>query len=121
MGNHTKSERNVKANQPQRSTPSSQEIAKKNIALLIENCNGLVRENQTSKFTEQQTKSDFIEPLFEAFGWDVRNRDHPSPLEVTREEKVSKGRVDYGFRIDGIVKFYLEAKSFPSEPMSFNL
>ena len=42
--------------------------------------------------------------------------------EVTAEEKISKKRVDYGFRINGIPKFFLEAKSLkesvtvPSRP-----
>jgi len=102
----------VNGNQPQQPISSHQALAKQEIALLIGNYNRLVQENQVDKFNEGQTKSDFIEPLFEALGWDVRNKNHPSSLEVTREEKVSKGRVDYGFRLNGIVKFYLEAKPF---------
>lgn len=52
------------------------------------------------------TKKDFIQPLFKALGWDTENSN-----EVTAEESISKKRVDYGFRINGIPKFFLEAKS----------
>ena len=56
-------------------------------------------------YNEEETKKKFIEPLFEALGWDLDVLD-----EVSLEEKVSKGRVDYGFRINNIPKFFLEAK-----------
>ncbi|MBE0519412.1 N-6 DNA methylase [Candidatus Bathyarchaeota archaeon] len=52
------------------------------------------------------TKKDFILPLFRALGWNIEDS-----TEVTAEEKISKKRVDYGFRINGIPKFFLEAKS----------
>lgn len=60
------------------------------------------------KYKEEKTKKEFIEPLFQALGWDIENRSLHD--EVTEEEKISKGRVDYGFRLNGIPKFYLEAK-----------
>lgn len=47
-----------------------------------------------------------------ALDWDITNRDHPRVFEATREEKISNGRVDYGFRVGGVIRFYLEAKSF---------
>ena len=52
------------------------------------------------------TKKDFIEPLFEALGWDVRNKD-----EVDAEKHVRPGFADYAFLLDGLVQFYLEAKA----------
>lgn len=57
------------------------------------------------QFNEENTKKDFILPLFRHLGWDVTNSD-----EVAAEEKSSNGRVDYAFKIGGISKFYLEAK-----------
>ena len=59
-----------------------------------------------SAITGRGTKKDFIEPLFRALGWNIEDSD-----EVKAEEKVSKKRVDYAFRIDGINKFFLEAKA----------
>jgi hypothetical protein len=56
------------------------------------------------KYNEETTKTNFILPLFKALGWDVDSD------EVSKEENISGKRVDYGFRIDGIPKFFLEAK-----------
>lgn len=59
-----------------------------------------------SNLTEEETKKDFILPLFRALNWNTEDS-----REVSAEEKISKGRVDYGFRIDGIPKLYVEAKA----------
>jgi len=61
---------------------------------------------RTRDLTEEETKKDLILPLFRALNWDVENSN-----EVSAEETISKKRVDYGFRIDGIPKFFLEAKA----------
>ncbi|MBU0528469.1 hypothetical protein KKF86_01760, partial [bacterium] len=63
-----------------------------------------------SKYSEEETKKGFIEPLFEALGWDIRNKN-----EVSAEESLSSGRPDYGFYLDGRLKFYLEAKPLKSD------
>ena len=81
-------------------------IAKEEIGGLVEKYNKVLGENRVSKYNEEMTKKDFILPLFRALGWDVEDS-----TEVTAEEKISKKRVDYGFRINGIPKFFLEAKS----------
>ena len=53
---------------------------------------------------EEKTKTKLIRPLFErVLGWNFEE-------DVTGEEKISKGWVDYGFRINDIPKFFLEAK-----------
>ncbi len=87
----------------------NKENAKQQIKELLEKYAKVVEEKRFGKYTEADTKAEFIEPLFEALGWDVRNKTHPD--EVTREETISKGRVDYSFRINGIPKFFLEAKA----------
>jgi tRNA1(Val) A37 N6-methylase TrmN6 len=74
---------------------------------LVERYQETVKEQRISKYNEEMTKKDFILPLFEALGWKTDDS-----REVTAEEKISKKRVDYGFRINGIPKFFLEAKSF---------
>ena len=79
--------------------------AKEQIKELIEKYNKIVEEKKLKKYNEEMTKKKFIEPLFEALGWDMKSDD------IALEEKVSKGRVDYSFRINGIPKFFLEAKA----------
>jgi len=85
-------------------------IAKEEIGRLVEKHNKVLKENRVSKYNEEMTKKDFILPLFRALGWDVEDSS-----EVTAEEKISKKRVDYGFRINGIPKFFLEAKSLKAD------
>lgn len=45
-----------------------------------------------NKKSEFQIQNEFIDPLFEALGWDMRK-------DAEREERVLKGRVDYILRI----------------------
>lgn len=58
-----------------------------------------------ARVREAEAKKDYILPLFRSLGWDVENG-----AEVTAEERVSRGFVDYGFRADNMPMFYLEAK-----------
>ena len=62
------------------------------------------------RYGEANTRRNFIEPLFRALGWDISNRE-----EVTEEESISRKRVDYAFRLRGIPKFFLEAKSLKTD------
>lgn len=78
----------------------------KEIRRLLKKYDEIAKEDKIGKYNEEMTKKDFILPLFRALGWNVEDSN-----EVTAEEKISKKRVDYGFRIDGIPKFFLEAKS----------
>jgi type I restriction-modification system DNA methylase subunit len=80
------------------------------IQKLLEKYSEVENEGRISKYNEEMTKKDFILPLFDALGWKTTDS-----REVSAEEKVSKKRVDYGFRINGIPKFYLEAKSFKED------
>lgn len=82
------------------------EVIKKEIELLIEKYNKVLEKNIINSYNEEMTKKDFILPLFHALGWDTKDSN-----EVTAEEKISKKRVDYSFRINGIPKFFVEAKS----------
>ncbi|PIZ91823.1 hypothetical protein COX85_01860 [Candidatus Micrarchaeota archaeon CG_4_10_14_0_2_um_filter_55_9] len=83
--------------------------AKKDVERLILKFKQFQEAGQTKRLGEEETKKTFITPLFRALGWDMEN-DY-SLDEVINEEKVSKGRVDYSFRINGIPKFFLEAKA----------
>ncbi len=82
------------------------DTAKEEIRKLVEKYNRLVESGKLKSYNEEMTKKDFILPLFRALGWSVEDGE-----EVTAEEKVSRGRVDYAFRIEGIPKLFLEAKA----------
>lgn len=57
------------------------------------------------RYDEENTKKDFILPLFHHLGWEVDNL-----TEVAAEEKASSGRVDYAFKLGGVSRFYVEVK-----------
>lgn len=82
------------------------EHAKEEIRILLDRYSQIMKKEREIKSKEEEmTKKDLIRPLFErALGWNFEE-------DVTAEEKVSKGWVDYGFRINGIPKFFLEAKA----------
>jgi hypothetical protein len=60
---------------------------------------------ERSAYNEDNTRKDFILPLFHALEWNVDDA-----REVTAEEKISRGYVDFAFRIGGMPKFMLETK-----------
>ena len=82
--------------------------SKQDISNLIEKYQRLAGTGRIKDFNEAQTVNEFILPLFQFLGWDIHNI-HAD--EVTPEERISKGRVDWAFRIDSIPKFFLEAKA----------
>jgi len=84
----------------------NKEESKQEIKKLVEKYERLSESGKIRSYNEEMTKKDFILPLFRTLGWDVENGE-----EVTAEEKISRGRVDYAFRIDGIPKLFLEAKA----------
>jgi type I restriction-modification system DNA methylase subunit len=82
------------------------ELARQEARVLVEKYSRIVKEERDIKSKEEErTKKDLIRPLFErVLGWNFEE-------DVTAEEKISKGWVDYGFRINGVPKFFLEAKA----------
>lgn len=88
--------------------------SKQKINELLDKYNQLVDVGGVRKLNEEMTKKDFILPLFEALGWNVYNKPKRND-SVSAEENISKKRVDYGFRIDGIPKFFLEAKALKED------
>jgi type I restriction-modification system DNA methylase subunit len=54
---------------------------------------------------ENATRQGYILPMFRAIGWNIDNINEVSP-----EEKVSRGFVDFSFRIGGVPRFFLETK-----------
>jgi len=71
---------------------------------------------QNPSYKEEQCRAEFINPFFEALGWDIYNKQGAAEpyKEVIHEETVSISGMtkapDYSFRIGGIRKFFLEAK-----------
>ncbi len=91
----------------------SKEQAKEEVKKLVDKYDRILESGSIKRYSEDDTKKDFITPLFKALGWDVENE--YSDDEVKNEEKISKGRVDYSFRINGIPKFFLEAKALKED------
>ncbi|MEK6598865.1 MAG: N-6 DNA methylase, partial [Deltaproteobacteria bacterium] len=67
----------------------------------------------SKSYLEAQVRQDFINPMFEALGWDIENKKSLSPFdrEVILEKGETTGRPDYNFRINGSTKFFIEAKA----------
>jgi type I restriction-modification system DNA methylase subunit len=65
---------------------------------------------EVKKFNEANTKQTFILPLFEVLGWDIYDFN-----EVALEEAASNKRVDFAFKINGVARFYLEAKPLKAD------
>jgi len=67
-------------------------------------------------YKEARVRIEFIDPFFEALGWDMRNAQGRAEQykEVVHEAALkTSGKVrapDYSFRLGGVRKFFLEAK-----------
>ena len=71
---------------------------------------------RSGRYNEAQLRQEFLNPLFEALGWDMYNRSNFAPQyrEVIHEDSLEdQGSVkapDYAFRIGSTRKFFVEAK-----------
>ena len=73
---------------------------------------------RTLNFNETQVRNEFLDPLFEVLGWDIRNMSgkKTNEREVLLEESLKADAAthskqpDYTFRLFGERKFFLEAK-----------
>ena len=65
---------------------------------------------QRKGLNEMQTRLGYILPLFKALGWDTSNINEVSP-----EEKVSRGWVDFSFRIEKMLALQKERQSVRRE------
>lgn len=91
------------------------------VARLVEQFSEQSVQLRASAYKEARVRQDFIDPLFEALGWDIRNA---QGLPQNQRDLVIEDRVwvrsekdgtlvkapDYGFYIGGIRKFFVEAK-----------
>jgi len=82
----------------------NQELAYTEIEKLITNFKNMPTA-QRKGLNEMQTRLGYILPMFKALGWDTSNINEVSP-----EEKVSRGWVDFSFRVGNVPRFFLETK-----------
>ena len=91
----------------------TKEKAKENLTGLLGKFERELAAHKIREYNEEAAKTAFIQPLLkDVLGWDVNDRD-----EVNPEEKISRGRVDYGLKIEGKTKIFVEAKP-PREDLS---
>ena len=80
--------------------------ARENLTKLVEKFECELAAGKIKDYNEEATKISFIQPLLkEVLGWEVGNQDEVSP-----EERISRGRVDYGLKVEGKIKVFVEAK-----------
>ncbi|STC69262.1 Type IIS restriction enzyme Eco57I [Corynebacterium pilosum] len=94
-------------------------VAPVNVEKLVEKFNSGFSHYTASlgNYLEADVRSEFIDPLLRELGWDIDNRNAliPSMRPVVREENQPRAgksgkRPDYTLRVNGINKFYVEAK-----------
>ena len=86
------------------------------IAELIANFEQNIESYRSQSYGEAEVRVEFVNPLFEALGWDVTNKAGYADAykDVIHEDALKVGGAtkapDYSFRIGGARKFFLEAK-----------
>ena len=91
---------------------------KNKIRTLVQKYEQGIEVYRTSRFNETQVRNEFLDPLFEILGWDIRNSagKNTNEREVLLEEPLKANaashtkKPDYTFRLFGERKFFLEAK-----------
>jgi type I restriction-modification system DNA methylase subunit len=88
----------------------------KQISDLVERFERNIEAYHSPAYNETQLRIEFIDPLFEALGWDVTNKAgyaeqykdviHEDAIKISGATKAP----DYCFRIGGVRKFFLETK-----------
>ncbi|MCL4468542.1 MAG: type IV restriction endonuclease, partial [Deltaproteobacteria bacterium] len=88
----------------------------KQVSDLIERFERNQQSYTSSQYNEAQLRQEFINPFFEALGWDVRNIQGNAEAykDVIHEDAIKIGSAvkapDYCFRVGGTRKFFVEAK-----------
>ena len=86
------------------------------ICRLVETFGNNLEAYKRGAYNETQVRREFIDPFFDALGWDVANRKGYAEAykDVIHEDAIKVGGAtkapDYCFRIGGARKFFLEAK-----------
>ena len=94
----------------------SMKEALKQISDLVERFERNIEAYHSPAYNETQLRREFIDPFFEALGWDVANKEghaeqykdviHEDAIKIAGATKAP----DYCFRIGGVRKFFLETK-----------
>ena len=86
--------------------------APKEIADLVSRFEMHYDEYKQPHYKEADVRGEFIDPFFEALGWDVGNRIGADEAykDVLRESREGSGAPDYAFRYGERIRFYVEAK-----------
>ncbi len=96
--------------------PHSHEQAKRIIGERVELFARNLAQYRHPDYKEAHLRQEFLDPFFEALGWDVGNRQATDEVykEVVSEDSIKVGdstrAPDYSFRIGGVRKFFAEAK-----------
>ena len=86
------------------------------VLTLVEHFERNCDDYRSGQYNEAQLRQQFLNPMFEALGWDMANRAGYAEAykEVIHEDAIKIGKEtkapDYCFRIGGTRKFFLEAK-----------
>jgi type I restriction-modification system DNA methylase subunit len=94
----------------------TKEQGKQKIKELVERFQYNLDVYKKSTYNETQVRREFIDPFFEALGWDVSNKQGYAEQykDVVHEDVIKVGHStrapDYSFRIGGQRKFFVEAK-----------
>ncbi len=86
------------------------------VLALVERFDRQQQAYRSGQYNETQLRREFLDPFFEALGWDVNNRQGYAEAykDVIHEDAIKVGGVtkapDYCFRIGGTRKFFVEAK-----------
>ena len=86
-----------------------QEAARQQIQDLVDDYNGLSI-HKRNQYSEDDTRTNYIDPLFAALGWDMGTRE-----EVARDFPIDSGRADYAFQINGTIRLLVEAKKLGAD------
>lgn len=89
------------------------EAVRQTISELAKSFSVHLSDYESNVYLESQLRTDFIDELFKALGWDLTNKAKLSPFqrEVLVEKGDTKGRPDYSFRVNGEDRFFVEAKA----------
>ena len=87
--------------------------AKRTIQELVDRFASNQSEYESKEYLESQLRTDFVDELFKALGWDIVNKNKLSRLqrEVLVEKGDTTGRPDYSFRVNGQDRFFVETKA----------
>ena len=88
----------------------------KEVKALIERFDAQIDTYKSGKYNETQVRREFIDPFWKALGWDIDNTQGYAEAykDVVHEDHIRVAGAlkapDYGFRVGGTRKFFLEAK-----------